>query len=123
MSFVIGCCVYCERSPADIVAAEEALDLESALHQALIADNIILLCVECLSQFTTPGAVDPVRIQHAVVTFPPGVTAIDHFCIALEEGGLPEAYCEFTMAFEREGNYYFARCPHCGVRVRSLADD
>ncbi|MEN9935411.1 MAG: hypothetical protein RLZZ387_1990 [Chloroflexota bacterium] len=123
MSVLLGLCVYCERSPAELVAAGEAVDYESALHDALVSESRIVLCTECLSRFTSPGAADPVRLQRAIITFPPGITAIDHYCVALEDDGLPEAYCEFTMEFERQGTYFVASCPHCGVRVRSLAED
>ena len=123
MSVTLGLCVYCERSPEELVAAGEAVDFESALHYALVSESRIVLCVECLSRFTSPGAADPARLQYAPITFPPGITAFDHYCVALEDGGLPEAYCEFTLEFTRDGSYFVASCPHCGVRVRSLAED
>jgi hypothetical protein len=123
VSIAINCCAYCERTPEELIAAGEALDDETALHVALVSECRVTLCVECISRFTTPGAADPTRLQAAVITFPPGITAIDHYCVALEDGGLPEAYCEFTLEFVPEGRYRVGSCPHCGVRVRSLAEE
>jgi hypothetical protein len=122
MYATIGVCVYCERTPEEIVAASDVGELAGALRPAIVADNRIELCPRCIRLHAPYGADDPWRLDSAPITFPPGITAIEHHCPELEEEGFEEeAY--FVLEFSRDGAYYVGWCEHCGVLVRSLAED
>ena len=116
-------CTYCERSLEELLESGAARTPEEALQYVLIGDHRTVLCPDCIAAHAPPGAADPQKMLDGPITFPPGVTEMEHCCPELEARGLDEALACFTLHMERRHDYYVATCPHCGVTIRSLAED
>jgi hypothetical protein len=120
---VLTACVYCERSQGEIIASGAAENEEEALRFVLIGESQVLLCPGCRAKYAAHYDEELDELLNGPITFPPGVTAIEHTCPELEFQGKTEAEATNVLVMERKGDYYTATCEHCGVTVRSLAED
>lgn len=123
MRVLLDLCVYCERTPTEIVEAGDAETDEDALAYAKIGENQVLLCPKCTDEYVPEPEIGLEELKKAPVSFPPGVTAVEHSCPALDEDGEAPQWSTFVLQMTRNGDYYSATCPHCGITVRSLAED
>jgi hypothetical protein len=119
MHILLNLCVYCERLDAELAVLGLAESAESALEWVrLSSGTTVLLCEECIKRFA-PN-VRPYQ-EEGPIDFPPGITAIDHYCAELEGRGLLEDDCTVVLELEpTEGDFCEVRCPHCGIHLRSL---
>ncbi len=120
---VLTTCVYCEDSIADILAKGTASTEEEALTFVVVGDARLLLCPDCRRTYAAHYDAELDELMTGPITFPPGVTAIQHTCPELEFQKKTETEATFVLTMGRVGEYYTATCPHCGVTVRSLAED
>lgn len=123
MRVILDICVYCERKPAEIVAAGDAESEDEALSYIRIGENQVLLCPVCEETFAPGGNEQILELADRVVTFAPGIRSIEHTCPALEENGEAPHWATYTLELHRKDDYYFATCEHCGITVRSIATD
>lgn len=123
MQITLDLCVYCEQKPEEIVAAGYAETIDEALLWVKVGQNRIQLCPDCRQKSAPEADEDYEKLLEGPIDFTPGVTAIEHCCPELEFQGKSEEEATTIIQMEREGGYYWAKCPHCGVVVRSIAED
>jgi hypothetical protein len=139
-------CCYCERSIQELQsddsansidaeagsslfgeAIDELFNINTGLTNLLINSSVITLCQQCREQFApdAPVITPENYTQLAPITFPPGITSIEHHCPQLDEQILGDDDASFVLELQlqSDGRYYAAQCPHCQVRIRSLAVD
>jgi hypothetical protein len=93
------------------------------LRYVLIGPNRTKLCPDCIAKYAPPGADDLQKLLEGPITFPPGITAVQHCCPEKEFQGATEEEATFVIAMTKEGEYYVGSCPHCNVVIRSLSED
>jgi len=120
---ILEICAYCEASKEEILASGKAKTDEDALRFVLIGEDTVLLCPDCREKYAAYVDDEMDELLNGPVTFPPGVTAVEHVCPELEFQGKNELEATSILEMVRDGDYYVATCPHCEVTVRSLADD
>src|SRR4051812_44905872 len=120
---ILTTCVYCEASKDEILARHPGLEPDMALRFVLIKENQVLLCPDCRKKHAAWFDEELDELMNGPVTFPPGVTAVEHVCPELEYQGMSAEDATSTLVLERRdggGDYIYATCPHCEVTVRSL---
>src|SRR5262245_6709708 len=117
-------CAYCETTAAEAIEAGLAANEDEALRFVLIGESQVLLCPACRKENAEWFDAEIDELLNGPVTFPPGVTALEHVCPEVEfNGGTPEQATLVLRLTERRGDYLYATCPHCQVTVRSLTEE
>jgi hypothetical protein len=120
---ILDLCSYCERSPRDLVQEGLAEEEDEALQYYKVGENQVLLCGECAERYADENEFNLDALASCPITFPPGVTAVEHTCPALELQGKLAEQATVLLQLTRNGDYNVVTCEHCGVTVRSLAED
>jgi uncharacterized protein with PIN domain len=123
MTETLTVCAYCERTIPEILDSGATNDPDMALRFVMVGENRTKLCPDCTSKYAPPGADDLHKLLEGPITFPPGVTAVEHCCPELEFRGMDEDDATFVIEMARKGEYYVGSCPHCNVVIRSLSED
>lgn len=133
MKSIITCCVYCERSPEEVLeepTLRQVMQLETdavlpkpteILQFVSIGSTRVLLCPFCRGERPIITPAEDYALLNAPIEFPPNILSVEHSCSMRLFDGFSEEESTMIVSLE-EGvldGYRVGRCAECGMSVCS----